>query len=80
MSRFAVPGFQRISALVAILAAAALWGISNPPSKSLLAVHGPCTLAELRLLIALAVLLPFLAIRRKRRISAASPPCWARPE
>jgi drug/metabolite transporter (DMT)-like permease len=46
-----------------IVATAALWGASTPLVKQLVDTVPPCTLAAMRLAIALAVLLPVLALQ-----------------
>lgn len=57
---------SRMLAMGSIVATAALWGASTPLVKQLVEVVPPCTLAVLRLGIALLVLLPVLAIRGQR--------------
>lgn len=59
--------------MVAVLTTAALWGASAPLVKQLVDVFPPCTLAALRLAIALMVLVPVLLIQGKRpRIGRSS--------
>ena len=66
MRRAAAPRAHRGIALTAIVLTTALWGLSMPLTKSLMEVYQPCTLAVLRLAIALAVLLPVLFLQGKR--------------
>lgn len=66
MLRATAPRAHRGFALGAIVLTAALWGLSMPLTKSLMEVYQPCTLAVLRLAIALAVLLPVLFLQGKR--------------
>src|SRR5215218_1262057 len=57
---------NRVLAILGILACAALWGSSAPMVKQLIDTFPPCTLAALRLGIAVAVLLPVLLVQRRR--------------
>ncbi|HET9658949.1 MAG TPA: DMT family transporter [Thermomicrobiales bacterium] len=57
---------SRVLAMGSIVATAALWGASTPLVKQLVDTVPPCTLAAMRLAIALAVLLPVLALQGRR--------------
>src|SRR5215207_9987542 len=57
---------NRMLAILGILACAALWGASAPMVKQLIDTFPPCTLAALRLGIAVAVLLAVLAVQGRR--------------
>lgn len=54
----------RHAALLAVVFKAAMWGLSMPLTKSLVDVYEPCTLGALRLVIALCVFVPVLAVQR----------------
>lgn len=68
MRRSTPPPSCHLLALGAVVLTTALWGLSYPLTKNLVAVYPPCQLAALRLVIALAVMLPILAARKKRPI------------
>ena len=57
---------NRVLAILGIAATAALWGMSAPMIKQLIDTFPPCTLAALRLSIAVAVLVPMLALQGRR--------------
>jgi DME family drug/metabolite transporter len=57
---------SRVLAMGSIVATAALWGASTPLVKQLVDTVPPFTLAAMRLTIALAVLLPVLALQKRR--------------
>jgi drug/metabolite transporter (DMT)-like permease len=57
---------SRVLAIVGIVICAGLWGASAPMVKKLIDTFPPCTLAALRLGIAVAVLAPVLALRGRR--------------
>jgi O-acetylserine/cysteine efflux transporter len=57
---------SRVLAMASIVATAALWGVSTPLVKQLVDTVPPCTLAAMRLAIALVVLLPVLAVQGRR--------------
>lgn len=57
---------SRMLAMGSIVATAALWGASTPLVKQLVETVPPCTLATMRLAIALLVLLPVLAVQGRR--------------
>jgi len=44
----------------------ALWGVSYPLIKEMIVIYPPCTLAALRLVFALAVLVPILLLQGRR--------------
>jgi drug/metabolite transporter (DMT)-like permease len=57
---------NRMLAILGIVACAALWGASAPMIKQLIDTFPPCTLAALRLGIAVTVLLPVLVMTGQR--------------
>lgn len=57
---------SRMLAILAMVATTALWGVSYPLIKQLVDSVPPCTLAALRLTIALAVLIPVLLMQGGR--------------
>lgn len=57
---------SRVLAMGSIVVTAALWGASTPLVKQLVDTVPPCTLAVLRLAIALLLLLPVLAVQGRR--------------
>lgn len=57
---------SRVLAMGSIVATAALWGVSTPLVKQLVETVPPCTLAVMRLAIALVVLLPVLMLQGRR--------------
>lgn len=64
---------SRVLAMGSIVATAALWGASSPLVKQLVDTVPPFTLAAMRLVIALAVLLPALMVQGRRpRLSRTS--------
>lgn len=64
---------SRMLAILAMVATTALWGVSYPLIKQLVDTIPPCTLAVLRLAIALAVLIPVLLVQGRRpRIGRAA--------
>jgi drug/metabolite transporter (DMT)-like permease len=64
---------SRMMAMGSIVVTAALWGASTPLVKQLVETVPPCTLAAMRLVIALAVLLPVLMVQGRRlRLSRTS--------
>lgn len=64
---------SRMVAMGSMVATAALWGASAPLVKQLVDTVPPCTLAALRLVIALVVLLPVLLLQGRRpRVGRAS--------
>lgn len=57
---------NRVLAILGIVACAALWGASAPMIKQLIDTFPPCTLAALRLAIAVAILMPVLLVQGRR--------------
>ena len=57
---------SRMLAVLAMIATTGLWGVSYPLVKQLLATFPPCTLAVLRLAIALLAMVPMLLIQGRR--------------
>lgn len=68
MLRFAAPLSCRSLALGAVVLTTALWGLSYPLTKDLVAIYPPGQLAALRLAIALGVMLPVLLWQGKRPV------------